>query len=85
MLQNAWRASLLSSEWKYLIFWGSVRCGYIFMLLRNKSSKSSNKSDFPSKVGSDAVRAFGMGSVVESILSAPNSVLAAAGRSLVAG
>ena len=29
------------------------------MLLRNKSSKSSNLSDFPSKVGSDAVRAFG--------------------------
>ena len=53
------------------------------MLLRNKSSKSSSLSDFPSKVGSGAVRAFGMGSVVGSVLSAPNSVLAAAGRSVL--
>ena len=32
------------------------------MLFRNRSTKSSNFSDSPSKTGSEAVSAFGMGS-----------------------
>ena len=45
----------------------------------------SNFSDFPSNVPSDAVRAFGIGSVVLSFLSVVNSDLAAMGRSLSGG
>ena len=66
-------------------FWISVRCGYIFRLLRKRSSKRSHFSDFPSKVGRDAVRAFGMGNVVPSFLSEANRVLATAGRSFYVG
>ena len=51
------------------------------MLFLKISSKSSTFSDFPSKVGSDAVRAFGMGSIVMLLLSGANKVRAAAGRS----
>ena len=50
------------------------------ILLRKRSSKSSNFSDFPSKVGSDAVSAFGMGNAVPSFLSVANKVLATIGR-----
>ena len=62
-----------------------MRCGYILTLLRKRSSKSSNFSDFPSNVGSDAVRAFGISSKELSFYSAPKSVLTTAGRFLDAG
>ena len=62
-----------------------MRCGYILILFLNRSSKTSNFSDFPSKVGSDAVRAFGIGSVVVLLLSGANKVRAAVGRSFDGG
>ena len=55
------------------------------MLLRKRSSNSSNFSDFPSKNGRDAVEVFGMGNVVPSFLSVAKSVLATTGRSFDAG
>ena len=55
------------------------------MLLRKRSSKNSNFSDFPSNVGSDAVKAFGIGSAVLSFFSDANRVLANTGRSFDVG
>ena len=55
------------------------------MLLLRRSSKSSTFSDFPSKVGSDAVKAFGIGSAVLSFFSDANRVLATTGRSFGVG
>ena len=55
------------------------------MLLQQRSSNNSNLTDFPSKVGSDAVSAFGINSVLPSFLSVAKSVLATLGRSFDAG
>ena len=54
------------------------------MLFRKRFLKNSNFSDFRSNVGNDAVRAFGIGSVMW-FFSDTKSVLATAGRSFDAG
>ena len=56
------------------------------MLFRNRSSKSSNFSDLPSKTGSEAVSAFGIGSrLVDGNVygCGANSILDVEGRSFV--
>ena len=55
------------------------------MLFRKGSSKGSNISVFPSKVGGEAVSAFGMGNAALSFLSGVKSAVAAVGRSFDAG
>ena len=84
-LRNAWRAPPRIREKKFLGFCISVRCGYILMLLRKRSSSSSNFSVLTSNAGSDAVSAFGMGSVVLSVSCGAKSNLATLGRFWLVG
>ena len=56
-----------------------------FDVVAEKILEKFNFLVFPSNVGSDAVRAFGIGNAELSLLSAPKSVLATAGRSFHAG